>query len=76
MRTCPGPCWENGSQRQKEEKKKEKDREGNKMKEKSQRGEHRVIKGQTGRGKGGEGDRETARENKTGAVDQPGGSAV
>lgn len=57
-------------------KKREKDREGNKMKEKSQRGEHRVIKGQTRRGKGGERDRETATENKTGAVDQPGGSAV
>lgn len=57
--------------------KKEKDRDGNKMKEKSQRGEHGVIKGQTRKGKGGGGGgRETASESMTGAVDQPGGSAV
>lgn len=34
------------------ERKKGKDRDGNKMKERSQRGEHRVIKGQTRGGKG------------------------
>lgn len=47
------------------EKKKGKDRGENKMKEESQRGEHRVIKGRTRRGKG-----------ETGAVHQPEGSAV
>lgn len=60
----------------KRERKKEKDRDGNKMKEKSQRGEHGVIKGQTRGGKGGEIEMVRQRENKTGAVDQPGGSAV
>lgn len=50
MRTCPGQRCENGRQRQNEKEKTEKDRDGNKMKEKkSQRGEHRVIKGQTRR---------------------------
>lgn len=39
--------------RKRKKKKREKDRDGNKMKEKSQRGEHRVIKGQTREGKEG-----------------------
>ncbi len=64
--------WKSETER---EGKKEKDRDGNKMKEKSQRGEHGVIKGQTREGKGREGG-ETASESTTGAVDQPGGSAV